>query len=470
MAAERAGVPAVANVCEGFIPEAQATAKLGGLPWLPVVNYPGHIDLYSLDQRNKYISELVGPGNAKALSSPISASAAAAASEAPETAVAFKGTFEEVNKYYKDKMWTDGLPIVPPTVDKVKEFLKFTDIPQDTLLTRPIPPSYRQPTPWSVAVNGVMAGARPEYMPVLIAMVKAWGEPDFQAQNSSSTPGWAPIAFVSGPIKAQLGMNYRHNYGTPGYQFNTSVARFWSFFKRNIMEIRIEPPSDMGTHGVNVFLPAGEDDEQVHKYGWKTLAEEQGFKYGDSVVTVMSVTSQTQAPAIVGSTGKDLMERITGLAEGSGGQWRLTGSGEYMFVLPAFVAQVLARDGFDKPKMQQYVYDNAKYTARWYETRYGENPLGLGYFCTQVKAGVTWARKEYCESENPDRLIPMFRDKSRIRFIVGGDEARNRVELFMSNGTQGPTTTMKIELPKNWDALLKASDLPALITKFGGAY
>lgn len=484
MAAERAGVPAVADVCEGFIAEANETAKLGGLPWLPVVNYPGHIDLYSLEQRNKYISELVGPRNAQALTQPIEKTAMGAM-EPPETEIAFKGTFEEVNKYYKEKMWTDGLPIVPPTVEKVKEFLKYTDYAPDAILTRPIQPSYRQATTWWVAVNGVMAGCRPEYMPVLVAMTKAWGEPNFDAQDSSSTPGWAPITIISGPIKKELGINYRHNYGTPGYQSNTSIGRFWSFFKRNLAGIRVEPPTDMGTHGLNYFLIAGEDDERVHQYGWKTLGEEQGFTYGDNVVTTMSVTSVSAAPAEVGDTGTALMDRITGeIAEGQGAQWRLAGGtpnhaageistkdlyGVYLFVLPDLVAKVLARDGFDKDKMTDYVFNNAKRTAVYMETRY-YNPPGLGHYCKQVKAGRDWARKEFCESEDPNRLIPMFSYKSQIRFISGGDEARNRVQLFMNNGQQGAVTSMRIELPKNWNALMKASELPTLLNKFGGFY
>ena len=115
MAAEKAGVPAVVNVCEGFIPQALATAKIGGVPWLRVVNYPGHIDLYAIEERNRYIPDVVAPGNDKALSTQIPAADATGVDEPSETTVAFKGSFEGVLKYYQRKMWSDGLPIVPPT-------------------------------------------------------------------------------------------------------------------------------------------------------------------------------------------------------------------------------------------------------------------------------------------------------------------------------------------------------------------
>ena len=67
----------------------------------------------------------------------------------PETTIVFTGTFEEVLKHYREKMWSDGLPIVPPTVEKVKEFLKYTDYPADAELTRPLPPCllYTSPSP-----------------------------------------------------------------------------------------------------------------------------------------------------------------------------------------------------------------------------------------------------------------------------------------------------------------------------------
>lgn len=375
--------------------------------------------------------------------------------DTPETSIVFRGTFEEVLRYYHKKMWTDGLPIIPPTVEKVEEFLKYTDYAPDAILTRPMPPSYRQATPWSVAVNGVMGGCRPEYMPVLIAMTKAWAEPDFQAQNISSTTGSTPITIINGRIKGQLGINYRQSYGTPGYQSNTSIGRFWSMFKRNIMEMRIEIPTDMAAHGMNYLNTCGEDDEMCKTLGWKTLAEEQGFQTGDNVVTVMTVLCQSEAPALVGATANDLMNGICGqICEGACCQFQLF-SGQFVFVVPALVAQILARDGFDKDKMRDYLYKNARQTARFLETRLMTNQSG--YYCKKVKAGEL--PKIFCESEDPNRFVPIFMDPKRIFFVVDGDRARNRVECFMSNGTIGPMTSIKIELPKNWDALYRNSQL-----------
>jgi len=135
--------------------------------------------------------------------------------EQPETDIAFKGTFDEVLKYYREQMWSDGLPIVPPTKEKVEEFLKYTDYPADAILTRTLLPSYRIATPWSVAVNGVMVECRPEYMPVLIAMTKAWAEPNFRAENVSSTTGCTTITIMNGPIKKSTGNQLPAELRTP---------------------------------------------------------------------------------------------------------------------------------------------------------------------------------------------------------------------------------------------------------------
>jgi len=462
MAVERAGVPAVENVCEGFVPQAKATAELGGEPWLNVVNYPGHIDLYTAEQRNKYIAENVSPGNEKALTTQIPAAAVAAKVEAPETTIAFKGTWEEVLTKYREQMWSDGLPIIPPTVEKVKEFLKYTDYAPDAILTRPVPPSYREATPWSVAVNAVMAGCRPEYMPVLIAMTKAWGDALFEAENSSSTPGWAPITFVSGPIKEQLGINFGHSYGTPGLVSNTSIGRFWNMYKRNILQIVLEA-TDMATHGRNYFCLAGEDDKLCKEYGWKTLAEEFGHKYGDNVVTTLSVRTHSQACPINGSTAEEVMDRIAGQICEAGCCQQGLSDCWYVFVIPALVAQVIAKGGWDKDKMRDYVYKNARHTARFLETRVRTNQSG--YYCKEVVAGRL--PKMFCESEDPNRMVPIFIDPTKLYFVLGGDEARNRVCFYMDNQTQGHPNSAKIELPKNWDALYNDSQLKKDLAKFG---
>lgn len=79
----------------------------------------------------------------------------------------YYGTLQEVNDYFQEMNWSDGLPFLPPTFERVSEYLAYTDRPWDQVLAV-LPPAHRSTTVWHVAVNAVMAGCKPEYMPILI--------------------------------------------------------------------------------------------------------------------------------------------------------------------------------------------------------------------------------------------------------------------------------------------------------------
>lgn len=142
--------------CDGFKTAGSFTAKGEGFPNLPFATHPGHVNTTANEQvyqnavdvmLDKVIEGLtVQPKDAKPKKEP------------GMRDIIFSGTYEEVNEMFLEKEWSEGLPIVPPTLGKVDEFMKFTD---------------RKATIWSVAVNGVMSGCRPEYMPILVAIAEA---------------------------------------------------------------------------------------------------------------------------------------------------------------------------------------------------------------------------------------------------------------------------------------------------------
>jgi hypothetical protein len=124
--------------------------------------------------------------------------------------VVFRGGFDAVNQYFLDHEWSDGLPVVPPTKDKVQEFLNYTDKAPDEVLGVLLPDN-RAATVWSIAVNGVMAGCRPEYMPILVALIQAMVDPAYGVEHSGNTPGGETLIILNGPIVQQLGFNYKEN-------------------------------------------------------------------------------------------------------------------------------------------------------------------------------------------------------------------------------------------------------------------
>ncbi|MFC1971522.1 hypothetical protein ACFLV0_06330, partial [Chloroflexota bacterium] len=121
--------------------------------------------------------------------------------------IVFKGTIDEVNNFFQLKGWSDGLSITPPTIDRVEKFLEYTDIlPQEEIAI--LPAAKLRATSWNIAVNAIMAGCRPEHIPVLIAAVEAMGAPKYNITNIGTTGAEIPYFIVGGPIVKKLGIEY----------------------------------------------------------------------------------------------------------------------------------------------------------------------------------------------------------------------------------------------------------------------
>ena len=176
-AAEKAGVRAVSIVATGFLRQAAAIARTLGVENMAVAEYPGVPMVDSREEMRRKVEEVLAANVVRGLGTP--AAKASKPAEPEPRDVVFKGTLDEVQEFFYKSMWSDGLPIIPPTLERVEKFLRFTARSHDEALGVLLPEN-RQATVWNVAVNGVMAGCRPEYMPVLIAAVEAICDPDFR--------------------------------------------------------------------------------------------------------------------------------------------------------------------------------------------------------------------------------------------------------------------------------------------------
>ena len=148
-------------------PTTPAFVRFDDLPTLPTHHTP--------EELARNTREVVWPQLVEALTKPITEAEIADRRKAgagdPRDRV-FAGTIDGVNRFFTEQLWSDGLPIIPPTAERVEAFLKYTDQPWDAVLGV-LPVAYRQTLVWHVAVNGVMSGCPPEFMPVLIAYTKA---------------------------------------------------------------------------------------------------------------------------------------------------------------------------------------------------------------------------------------------------------------------------------------------------------
>jgi hypothetical protein len=177
------------------------------------------------------------------LTEPVKTSEAVKAADPRD--IVFTGNVDKTTRFFTDKGWADGLAVIPPTVEKVEEFLKYTDLPANEEIAV-LSPSGLIATPWNIAVNGVMAGCRPEYMPILIAIVEAIGDPTYPMEILGSTSGVNPFIWINGPVGRQLGIH--HGQGLTAWPTNQVIGRALGLIWMNIGGFRLEE-SRMGSFG-----------------------------------------------------------------------------------------------------------------------------------------------------------------------------------------------------------------------------
>ena len=136
--------------------------------------------------------------------------------------------FEAVQALYLERGWSDGLPIVPPTPKRVEAMLASLDsslfTPQQVIAE--IPPNWGGATVERLAINAVMAGCRPEYLPIIVAAVEAMGDPAFNIYAIQAiTHPCAPLLIINGPIRTELGFNSGSGAYGPGWQPNATIGR-----------------------------------------------------------------------------------------------------------------------------------------------------------------------------------------------------------------------------------------------------
>ena len=216
-------MPSSSLVCEGFLGQAASTSVGLGLPNLPVALVPGHVDGQTEEELRSNVLGVTLDAVVENLTADVAA-AIASDEPAPEDIV-LEGSFEDVNRRFYDERWSNGLPVVPPTRDRVEAFLEFTDREPHASLGILLPDS-RRATAWNVAANGVMAGCRPEYMPILVALAEAMADPGYGVEHSGNTPGSDTLIVLNGPIIEELGFNFEQGALRDGFQPNTSVGRF----------------------------------------------------------------------------------------------------------------------------------------------------------------------------------------------------------------------------------------------------
>ena len=210
------------------------------------------------------------------------------------TTVSWSDPLEAIEKCY-ELGWTDGLPVVPPTQERVGEFLELARR-EDTELIGEIPERRREITAGKVAANAVMAGCLPEYFPVVLAATQAMLDPVFNLVGPSSSMGGAAVlVIVNGPVAERLSINSRNNLFGPGNRANATIGRAIRLILMNACAAvpGLFDRSVIGHPGKFSYCIA-EADTESH---WTPLHVERGFSPEQSAVTVFAAEGPRQVRA-----------------------------------------------------------------------------------------------------------------------------------------------------------------------------
>jgi hypothetical protein len=432
---------------QGFTRSVKAIGRQAGVD-LRVATYPGVISTHERATIVRNIEDIVADQIVKQLTAQSSANETpAGAAEPGDRDIVFTGTYEEVNEHFLRNQWSDGLPIVPPTLAKIVEFLEFTDRSPDEVLGI-MHPSLAAATVWNVAVNGVMAGCRPEYMPVLLAITEVMADPEYGLKHGGSTPGWEALIIVNGPIRERLGLDDGQGAQRPGNQANTSIGRFYRLFARNVPRF-LPGSTDMATFGQMFRTALAENERACNEIGWSPLHVTRGFAPGDSVVTIVSVRTTSDPFTTAGESAErhldyivDWVKRMIEPYQSSRGYVET-----HVLQLTPVVAALLAKAGYSKPDVAAYLMKNAVVPAHYYEwsmLQADHHPPGttLAGLVERGELPAAWH-----VSDDPGRLVPLLLPQSEWLIVVAGDPLRNRSCIYRQNFKQGYATSKQVRLP-----------------------
>ncbi len=271
----------------------------------------------------------------------------------------------EANELFQDSGWTDGLPIVPPTEPDVRRFLDAARRrPADVIGVEPV--RRRRVTAEKLAIAAVMAGCRPEYMPVVVAIVRAMCEPEFGLHGSTaSTGGSAPFVVVNGPIRRALGMNATHNVLANGSRANATIGRAIRLFIVNVLG-GIPGQLDRSTlgHPGKFTFCVAEDEEDGP---WLPLAAERGVPPGVSAITVMAAESPHQIMNEWTHDPRELLDTYAAAIRANMLTYSIW-AGNYAIVVAPQHRHVMAAAGWSKKDVREYVYEAARVSRRDWRT------------------------------------------------------------------------------------------------------
>lgn len=426
---------------------ARLTGKSGGIKNMRIAEYPGPVALHGDAEIERNIATKLVDQIIQGLTEQNSDEDEEDAGRSWDPRkIVFSGTFDEVNAHFSEQDWSDGMPIVPPTAERVETFMRFVAGPPNEEIAI-LQSANLLAVPWNIAVNGVMAGCRPEHMPILVAATRALGDDRCSLANVGSTSMLVPYVVLNGPVVKDLNIAY-------GAQLisrspNTAIGRAVGFIVRNIAGYR-PGKTFMGTFGYPVTFTLAKSGEDSP---WEPFHVEQGFDLSSSTVTI-GVTNNwgplPSAASVGGASGAlialELLKReITKRhrlfdfpTRGPKAEKSML-----MLLLSSNIARTLADEGYSKRDVKQWLFENTLMRLEEFQWLYTYTTAGLASLRERVEAGVFPA--EYLGKS--DDMVRLLSSPDMLHIVVCGDPNRNRL-MVLEGGHTEPTTKEILSPPK----------------------
>jgi hypothetical protein len=338
-------------------------------------------------------------------------------------------TADNLTRRFVENGWTDGLPIVLPTEARVMEMLKGTSHKPDELVGKMQPSSPHEA--WSytvekVAVNAVMAGAKPEYFPVILALAST-GVPSI----FTSTTSFARMVVVNGPIRNEIKMNSGIGALGPFNQANSVIGRAWTLMSITLDAGARVGETYMGSQGNNfnynnLCMPENEEELPA---GWKPFHVQKGYKPQDSVVSTFGGWGIIHADQ---SFGKPFYSQIPFWLK-----FVSPFSPAMLLLDPSIIKQLNDREGFDsKEKLIDWVYNNTFVTVGdWLDNFYSVQNFILPEGRKGAEPFASWMKLP------KDAKIPQIASPKNIQILsVGGG-----TNLFWQAGDFGYISSASVD-------------------------
>ncbi|MCY4402736.1 MAG: hypothetical protein OXD54_09200 [Candidatus Poribacteria bacterium] len=256
-------------------------------------------------------------------------------------------TIDSIEACYQNG-WTDGLPVVPPTPDRVEKMLRGTERSPQELITS-VPPKWGKATIEKIAINAVMAGCLPEYLPVILAAVEAMAAEKFNLHGVQVTTSHvSPMIIVNGPIRQELDINDGFNVFGQGWRANATIGRAIRLICTNIGGA-LPGELDRAAFGhIGKFTCCIAENEEDSP--WDPLHVERGFLSKDSAVTIFAGAGPQSINDHGSNTAEGILNTICQNISSPGNS-----SGETLIVIGVEHAKTISEDGFSKSDVRNFI-------------------------------------------------------------------------------------------------------------------